>query len=98
MPQPDTTGQIFAIRYPPGLAGRDEGYTNDKVLVQQILQNINVNFGNQDLVPEDTRWRVFMYSGNYDSVKDKTAESRALGMANSLLKAVSIFSLGEEGD
>jgi hypothetical protein len=39
-----------------------------------------------------------MYSRNYNSVKNKTVESRVLGIANSLLKAVSIFSLGEEGD
>jgi hypothetical protein len=65
MSQVDTTGQICAIRYPPGVAGRDEGYTNDKALVEQVLQNINVNFENQDLVPEERRrvaedinWRV----------------------------------------
>jgi hypothetical protein len=105
MIQLDTTGQLFAIRYPSGLAGRDEGYTNDKVLVKQTLQKINVNFENQDFVPEekrrvaeDTRWRIFSYNGDYESIRDKDRGIQSTRNGKFVTEGREYILLGEEED
>jgi hypothetical protein len=60
---------------------------------------------NQDLVAEerrrvaeDTRWRVFMYSGNYDSIKDKDRGFQSTRNGKFVTEGCEYISPGEEED